>query len=240
MKEQLHIMAVGAHVLDAELSCGKTLAKHSLMGDKITTVAITAGENGHPYNFTKEEFKKINIDGATAFAKALGGKFIYMGYDDASVPECEEIYDAMADIIRREKPDIILTHWDGSYHEDHALAPKIVRRAVRRAGYSESTLPPHKVKRVYYAENWEDMNGFTPYLYVDVTEAYELWSKAIDNIYLATHATYFDYKEYYEALSRIRGILAKRELHGCKRAECFAISEHDRFRLTDIKNSLEI
>lgn len=48
MREKLHIMAVGAHILDAELSCGKTLAKHALLGDKITTVAITAGEGGHP------------------------------------------------------------------------------------------------------------------------------------------------------------------------------------------------
>ena len=233
-------MAIGAHVLDAELSCGMTLAKHSLLGDRITTVALTAGENGHPAEFTKEEFREVNVKGATAFAEALGGKFICLGYDDANVPESEEIYNTVAELIRKEKPDVILTHWDGSYHEDHSLAPKIVRKAVRRAGFSDGEYPAHRVKHIYYAENWEDMKDFVPYLYVDVTAAFDLWDKAIDNIYLATHATYFDYKGYYEALSRVRGILAGRELHGCKRAECFAISDHERFRLTDIKDAIEI
>ena len=233
MREKLHIMAVGAHILDAELSCGKTLAKHALLGDKITTVAITAGDGGHPSEYTAEEFKKINIEGATKFAEELGGQFICMGYSDASVPECEEIYNAMADIIRREKPDIILTHWAGSKHEDHNLAPKIVERAVRRAAFSVGDGPRHSVKKVYYAENWEDMKDFVPYLYVDVTDSYALWDKAIRHIYLATHAKYFDYLGYYQTLSRLRGILAARHIKGCERAECFNITEVDRFRLTE-------
>ena len=238
MEKKLHVMAIGAHILDAELSCGKTLAKHAMKGDKITTVALTAGEGGHPAEFSIEEFRKINIEGATKFANELGGNFICMGYDDARVPENEEIYDHLADIIRREKPDIILTHWRGSKHEDHNMAPKIVDRAVRRAAFSNGDLPPHAVKEIYYAENWEDMKDFVPYLYVDVTDSYPLWEKAIKHIYLATHAKYFDYFAYYDTLSRLRGILAAREIHGCVRAECFAISDVDRFRLNTYKNNL--
>lgn len=239
MREKLHIMAVGAHILDAELTCGKTLAKHAMMGDKITIVAITAGEGGHPAEFTVDEFRKINIEGATKFAAELGGNFICMNYPDASVPENEEIYNAMADIIRREKPDIILTHWDGSYHEDHILAPKIVRKAVRRAAFSNGDLPPHSVKKIYYAENWEDMKDFVPYLYVDVTESYDLWYKAIQHIYLATHAKYFNYLGYYDTLSRLRGYLAAREMKDCVRAEAFCLGELDHFRLTDMRTALD-
>ena len=43
-----HIMAIGAHIGDAELTCGKTLATHAKKGDDITIVAITAGERGAP------------------------------------------------------------------------------------------------------------------------------------------------------------------------------------------------
>ena len=42
MRKPIHIMAVGAHILDAEITCGMTIAKLSMLGDKITTVAITA------------------------------------------------------------------------------------------------------------------------------------------------------------------------------------------------------
>lgn len=240
MRKQLHIMAVGAHIIDAELSCGKTLAKHSLLGDKITTVAITAGEGGHPAEIPVDEFYKMNIEGATKFAEALGGNFICMDYKDANVPENEEIYNDMAELIRRERPDIILTHWGGSFHEDHILAPKIVRNGVRRAMVTAGENPQHWVKQVYYAENWEDMQDFIPYMYVDVTEAYDLWYEAIQNIYLSTHASYFDYLGYYDTLSRLRGILAAKKIPGCKRAECFALSKGDRFRLTDMRDSLEL
>jgi CMP-N-acetylneuraminic acid synthetase len=41
-----------------------------------------------------EDFRKMNIEGATKFAEALGGKFICMNYTDSGVPETEEIYDA--------------------------------------------------------------------------------------------------------------------------------------------------
>ncbi len=238
MRNQLHIMAVGAHILDAELTCGKTLAKHAMMGDKITTVAITAAEGGHPAVFSVEEFRKINIEGATKFAEELGGKFICMNYLDANVPQNEEIFDDFADIIRREKPDIILTHWDGSYHEDHIIAPIMVRKGVRRAAFSSGDLPPHSVKKILYAENWEDMKDFVPYVYVDVTDSFDLWHKAIQHIYLATHAKYFDYLGYYDTLSRLRGILAAREMHDCVRAECFCLGELDHFRLTDMHKNL--
>ena len=40
------IMAVGAHTLDAQLTCGMLLAKHAMAGDRIVTVDITAGERG--------------------------------------------------------------------------------------------------------------------------------------------------------------------------------------------------
>lgn len=239
MHKPLHIMAVGAHILDAEITCGKTLAKHYMLGDKITTVAITAGEAGHPENIDIEEFRKMNIDGATKFAQALGGNFICMNYRDSGVPDTEEIYDAFADIVRREKPDIILTHWTESFHEDHVITSKIVRMGVRRAAYVPSeTLPPHFVRSILYAENWEDAKDFIPYTFVDVTDSFDLWKEAVQHIYAATRSTYFDYLGYYDALSLTRGYLAAIHQKGCKRAECFAISEMDRFGMKKIKNDL--
>ena len=38
------ILAIGAHIGDMELTCGGVLATHALKGDKIVTVALTAGE----------------------------------------------------------------------------------------------------------------------------------------------------------------------------------------------------
>ena len=38
------VMAIGAHIIDAELTSGMLLAKHAMAGDKIVTVDLTAGE----------------------------------------------------------------------------------------------------------------------------------------------------------------------------------------------------
>lgn len=239
MRKPLHVMAVGAHIIDAELMCGKTLAKHSLMGDKITTVAITAGEGAYQSTpFSKEEFKKINLEGGKKFAETLGGNFICMNYEDGHNTENDKIYNDMAEIIRREKPDIILTHWEGSIHEDHVLAPKIVRNGARRAVVSPSEFyDTHWVNKIYYAENWEDMEGFVPHTYIDVSEGYELWYKAIQNIYLVTNCKGFDYLGYYDTLSRLRGILAAKTIPGCTRAECFAIAEIERYMPKNVVDS---
>ena len=74
-----------------------------------------------------------------------------------------------------------------------------------------SAHPRHRgVRGVYYADNWEDAEGFVPYLYVDVTRGPR---RLEGRGHLATSSSAggissFPYLEYYEALARVRGALA--------------------------------
>jgi hypothetical protein len=43
-EDKLTILAVGGHIGDMELTAGMALAKHSLEGAHIVTLALTAGE----------------------------------------------------------------------------------------------------------------------------------------------------------------------------------------------------
>lgn len=224
-RKHKHIMAIGAHIGDAELTCGKTLAKHAKLGDKITTVAITPGEKGCPINLDYVEFEKMNIKGAQTFAGMLGGEFVLIGYPDGEVPDNDELRYKIADVIREKKPDIILTHWVDSLHKDHIVTAKAVKDAVFFAGqpYITRENPPHSVGGLYFAENWEDIHEFEPYIYIDVTDGYDLWEEAIQKLWLSTNSPWFKYLEYYDALSRTRGALISR-----KRAECFAVSPYNK------------
>jgi len=218
-RKQMHIMAIGAHIGDMELTCGKVLAKHAVMGDKITTLAMTAGERGCPPGYTPAEFRKKNIESAAQFAKMLGGESLVMDFPDGEVVESEEIKFKLCDIIREKKADVLITHWKNSIHKDHIVTHKIVVDAHFYAALKtiERQLPSHWAKGPYYSENWEDTMGFDPYVYVDVTEGYELWDKAIRCLWLSTNAQ-FKYLEYYDALSRSRGCLIGKE-----RAEAFDV-----------------
>ena len=84
------------------------------------------------------------------------------------------------------------------------------------AGF-ERELPPHFARTLYYAENWEDAQDFKPYVYMDVSQGFALWEKAINHHAFTVHGS-FPYKEYYSHLKRLRGIEGRRQY-----CECFMI-----------------
>jgi LmbE family N-acetylglucosaminyl deacetylase len=220
-----HIMAIGAHIGDAELTCGKTLATHSVKGDRITTVAITAGERGAPPGRDRVEFKQHNMECAAAFAQALNGEFICLDYPDGEVPDNEEIRLQICDIIRAKKPDVILTHWTQSMHKDHINTSKAVNDAIFYAALAgfERKDAPHWARGPYYAENWEDAPGFEPYIFIDVSAGYDLWHEKIQGLWLTNNSPWFKYLVYYDSLSRSRGVLVKKD-----RAECFDVGPYSK------------
>lgn len=62
------------------------------------------------------------------------------------------------------------------------------------------------VRRLIFAENWEDPEGFYPYLYVDVTEFREAWKDAVQAYELFRGGvSSFDYISYYDGLGKVRG-----------------------------------
>lgn len=223
-RKKMHIMAIGAHIGDAELTCGKTLARHALLGDQITTLAVTAGERGAPSSMSVEDFRKLNIQSAAEFASMLKGQSIVLNYRDGEVPENEDIKFQIGDIIREHKPDVILTHWCHSMHKDHMTVHRVVKDAIFYGALPtiERELPAHYARGPFFAENWEDSHEFIPYIFVDVTEGYELWYEAVQKLWLTNNSPWFKYLEYYDALSKSRGALVHK-----KRAECFAVGPYD-------------
>lgn len=150
----------------------------------------------------------------------LGGRAIVFDYPDGQLPDNEEVRFKVCDVIRDVLPDVIITHFKNSMHKDHINTCKIVNDARFYAGnvFFEFKSPPHFVPKLYFAENWEDAVDFKPYLYIDVTEGFDLWQKAAATHWFVTGSKSFPYLEYYNHLSRVRGIEARRG-----RAQCFAI-----------------
>ena len=109
---------------------------------------------------------------ALAAAQALGAEALFGPWKDGELRDTEEAARFVADVIRQVKPTHVITHWKTSLHPDHEAAHRIVNAAVLLASLEgfESAHPRHRgVRGVYYADNWEDAEGFVPYLYVDVT-----------------------------------------------------------------------
>ena len=123
------ILAVGAHIGDMELTCGALLAANAVHGGRSVTLALTAGEKGAPAGADVAEYRKSKVAEAEAFAAELGGEAIVLGYPDGLLPDNDEARFAVCDVIRRVKPDILITHHAHSMHKDHAACHRIVTDA---------------------------------------------------------------------------------------------------------------
>jgi LmbE family N-acetylglucosaminyl deacetylase len=193
-----------------DLTAGPTLAKLVLEGANATIVALTPGERGHP-RLSPSEYKKQKIAEGEAFATAIGADFMVLDHSDGFLPDTDEVALELATIIREKQPDTIITHWKNSIHSDHEHAARLAERARFLAGLPmDHELPRHGVRTFLHAENWEDMEGFHPSLYVPIPdEAFYRWVSAIRHQAFARGETYgFRYIDYYTALMTTRGCLA--------------------------------
>ena len=222
-EHKITILAIGGHVGDMELTAGGVLASHSLKGDRIVTLALTAGERGVPAGRDMAEYREQKVNEAKAFAEMLGGEAIVFDTPDGELQDNEENRLKVCDVIRKVRPNIIITHFKNSMHKDHMTTHRIVNDARFFAGLPsfQRELPAFFASKLYYAENWEDAVDYKPYVYVDFSqEAYDLWVKAVSLHWFVTGSASFPYLEYYKHLARVRGIEARKEY-----AETFMIPE---------------
>lgn len=220
MADQKHILAIGGHAGDMDLTAGAVIAKYTQAGHRATFLHLTPGEKGHP-TLSPDEYAKQKVEEARQFAEIVGADVRFLAYKDAELPVNDEVKYEVCDVIREVKPDIIITHWKGSIHKDHENTHWIVQDAHFYAGLKtiERALPPHWVGQVYYADNWEDPYDFSPDVFVDIPEdAYETWVKAMNvYAYARGETSGFPFIEYYKALTIVRGAPA-----GFHRAQAFA------------------
>ncbi|MEV0385287.1 PIG-L deacetylase family protein [Nonomuraea sp. NPDC050643] len=215
-----HVLAIGAHAGDLDLTAGAVLAQHVLRGDRATLLHLTLGERGHP-RLSVADYAKQKREEAETFAGRIGAGVRFLDYEDGLLPEDEEVKMRVGDLIRELRPEVILTHWSASIHKDHARTHRIVEDARFYGGLKtlERELPASWAGELYYADNWEDAEGYVPDVFVELTEeAYEIWSRAITCYAYARGETYgFPYVDYYRALTTVRGAPA-----GFERAQAFA------------------
>lgn len=212
MNGKHHVMVIGAHCGDAEIQAGAIAHKYAKAGHEVTFLHLTAGEKGNPTHISVEDYREQKIKAAEKAAAILGAKSIALGYKDAELKEDEETVTAVAKLFRELKPTIVITHWVNSMHPDHALCPKITQAAWLKAalpGFDIDGLPPHSLSRMLHSENWEDMQGYEPDIYVDVSEEFDTYLEALSQYWFIMNSTSFRYYDYYKALGTMRGCLMR-------------------------------
>lgn len=205
--DRKHVLAIGAHVGDAEITAGLLVAKYTRSGHRATMLHLTAGERGNP-RMDAAEYRKQRVREAEAAARALGAEAcLVLDHPDGELHADEATIWEMCDLIRRLRPDIVLTHWRGSFHRDHRAAYQITMDGGFQAALPaiQRKDPAHLIRGLYYLENWEDLEDYHPDLWIDVTEVVDTWQAACREHQLLRGEISFDYLHYYTGLAAKRG-----------------------------------
>ena len=204
------VLAIGGHAADMEFSAGVAIAKYTAAGAHAVLLHLTAGEMGHP-RLSGEEYAVQKIDEAHRAAKILGGEARFLPYPDAGLPRNDEVAYLIMDVIRDVRPDVVITHWRGSFHSDHNNCHYNTIQALFYAALPsiKRAHPAHTPAQLYFAENWEDMDDYVPDVYLDTTDVYDRWVEAASQYELFSGSVSgFRYRDYYQSLAVMRGCLA--------------------------------
>ncbi len=225
------ILAIGAHAGDAELTSGALLIHQRLLGDRVVILHLTLGEGGNP-KLSPAIYGAQKRREALAADSVIGAETIFGPYKDGEIPNDSDARRYVADIIRQVKPTHVITHWKNSIHKDHSTTSAIVQDAILLASLEGvvTAHPAHRgVRGIWYADNWEDGDGFQPYIYVDVSDAINRWREAVTKYeFVRGGISTFRYLDYYEALSIVRGAIA-----GKQRSVAFDIDSFAKRRVLD-------
>lgn len=166
-------LALAAHRDDVEITCGGLLIKFADLGYKTGIVDYTAGEMG-----TRGTAKDRENEAAAA-SKILGlthRENLHM--PDAKLQNTLENRMAVATVIRRLRPRLVILPHGRQRHPDHRVAGDIAYDACYLAGLKKMDLDgePHRPKKILYAAFFRQ----PPYSFiVDVTDQYARKEEAV-------------------------------------------------------------
>lgn len=208
-ERRLKIVVAGAHPDDPETGCGGTVARYTAAGHEIVNLYLTRGEAGIE-NVTHEEAAHVRTAEAEKACEILHARPLFAGQVDGDTEVNGEAYRVVGEILERERPDLIFTHWPVDTHRDHRATSLLVYDAWLALG--------KKVPFYYY----EVMSGiqthsFSPTDYVDITAVESTKRKAC----LAHESQHpAELYAFHDRMSRFRGMQ-----FGCPHAEAFVRHE---------------
>lgn len=199
-------LVIGAHPDDPETIAGGTMLVLKNQGCEVVSVYLTAGEAGIPGK-SHEEAAAIRRRESDEACRMMGVRHIFAGQVDGETEVTKERYTQLREIIEREKPDVVFTHWPIDSHRDHRVCSVLVYDAWRLTGHSFD---------LYYAEAMSGLQSqcFTPTDYVDISATVKAKHQAC--MCHASQGMDEVLDKWHKVMERFRGI----EYH-CEAAEAF-------------------
>ncbi len=216
-------MSIHAHPDDQDFSVSGALAKWAKAGCRIISVIITSGDAGSndpsKDGTYKPELARIREAEQQAANDVLGvAVTVFLRYPDGELEASMALRKDLTRIIRRYKPDVVLTgdatswYYGNEYinHPDHRAAAEAATYAVFPSAGTrmiftdllDEGLEPHNVKRLYIHGNGH------PDTWVDISDTLETKIKALQKhvSQVDTHEVDQEMHEWAEAEGKAAGL----------------------------------
>lgn len=193
--EPLRILVIGAHPDDCELKAGGITALYRAAGHHVKFVSVTNGESGH-HKLPQGELVRTRKAETDEVAQMMGIEYEILSNPDGRLQPTVEARLELIALIRRYKPDLILTHRPNDYHPDHRATSTLVCDAAYMV------IVPHLVPEVpalrvnpviaYLSDHFQRPAPFQPTIVVDVEPVLE---KIVDQL-VCHRSQFFEWLPY--------------------------------------------
>jgi LmbE family N-acetylglucosaminyl deacetylase len=174
------VLAVMAHPDDIEFTCAGTLALLGQAGWRVHLATMTAGDLGS-MTLPRKEISRIRRGEAEKSASLLRASYTCLEFDDLTIVYAPESKRRVCGLLRKLRPDLVITHSPEDYMSDHTETPRLVREAAFASTIPNWTaslngrtaLPSERIPAILYADPIENIDALgrrvKAVLVVDIT-----------------------------------------------------------------------
>ena len=163
------ILAIAAHRDDIELTCGGTLIKAAVKGQRTAIIDLTQGEMG------SRGSAELRAHEASRAAEILGvAARENLGLPDAGIENTPDTRAQLAVAIRRFRPRVVIAPATRGRHPDHRIASELVRDAcfVANLRKVEPNVPVHRTHKILHCVTYRQ-DFEKPTFVVDISEEFD-------------------------------------------------------------------
>jgi N-acetylglucosamine malate deacetylase 1 len=198
VNQPLKVLAIHAHPDDIEFQCAGTLALLREVGCAVTIATMTPGDCGSAEQ-DAETIAEVRRAEARAAAALIGAEYLCLEFRDLAIFNDDDSRRRVTEILRRSKPDVILTAPPEDYIADHEITSLLVRDACFAASCPNyatrqwnPALPLSRIPHLYFVDPVDGRNRdghpVPVDFYVDVSRVF-----ATKRQMLACHASQRDW-----------------------------------------------
>lgn len=183
--DSIRVLAIHAHPDDIELQCAGTLLRLAQRGCKIAMATMTPGDCGSA-ELSADEIAAMRRMEAQRSADLIGADYTCLEFRDLSIVVDNDSRQRVTELIRRVRPDLVITAPPVDYMSDHEMTSRLVRDACFNASCPN-----------YVTHQWDPAapTSRIPYLYyVDAIQGIDYFGRSLPTDFIVDVTSTFDRK----------------------------------------------